>query len=644
MSNLFKNLKPTAQVSKNGFDLSRKVVYSSRNGLIESPLQIETVPNDFIEIDMASLTRTMTMNTAAFLRGKFRYDFFFVPYVQLWHNFNQFITQRDDAHSTLFKGKNFCPVIDLGRLLQLIVTSFYDIAEQNFNTSQPYYVDIHGYYWCINAIRLLDLLGYGNHFFLVKMFEEDYNAVKSGGSVKNHIVCDNYAYKFVGKKVNVFRVCAYQHIWYDYYRNKYYDVKSYLRGLSNERIYTDYLSYFNLDDLECDSDGTCELPFGEDYNERIIGMFTLRYAPWKKDLFTGSLPGQQFGAVSSVVFDGETLSAEYPNDASEIVKSDGSYPSGKQILQNDGGLLGNTTNTSLYAVRTAHTHNLINPSIDVLSLRKAEMLQAWKQATLRAGNMTDDNFQAHYGVSPYYDSDENVNFLGSYEAMLQVNAVEATAATSDTTNGMVGDIGATGTAVARGHKIRFECRDFGVIMCMAYFVPETEYNSTMIDKANRLYEQFDFYTPEFQNLGLEPIQMVDYDAITSTNSLNHQNRVIGYAPRYWMYKTALDKVHGEFSQFPVFNDPTDPTQTWDDGFVGSLVPWVAPRYDTKYLHAPNSNYIYRSIASLYVSPHVYDNVFAITSNSFPNTDTYLNNIYFDVKAIRPMSQLGLPQF
>ena len=149
MANLFKALKPEAHISKNGFDLSQKHVFSSKAGQLIPCLAIETVPDDYHEIDMASLIRTQSLNTAAFLRGKMRYDFFFVPYIQLWHMFNQFITRRADKHSTVMKSAAFCPNICLADILDMI-------HEDDSST------DIHGYKWRDNAIRLLDMMGYGN--------------------------------------------------------------------------------------------------------------------------------------------------------------------------------------------------------------------------------------------------------------------------------------------------------------------------------------------------------------------------------------------------------------------------------------------------------------------------------------------------
>ena len=222
MADLFKSLKPEKHLSKSGFDLSQKHVFSMKSGQLIPCLALETVPDDYHEIDLVSLTRTLTLNTAAFLRGKMRYDFFFVPNSQLWHPFNQFISQRLDKHTTLQKGSKFCPNVSLASVLQMIVDD--DVTK-----------DIHGYKWRDNAVRLLDMLGYGNHSYLLGDYSADVKA--------------EYIANYNTKYVNIFRLAAYQHIWYDFYRNKFYDV------LDDTSVTTtdvgDYVNFFNFDDLEC---------------------------------------------------------------------------------------------------------------------------------------------------------------------------------------------------------------------------------------------------------------------------------------------------------------------------------------------------------------------------------------------------------
>lgn len=648
MANLFKALKPTAELGHSGFDLSQKHVFSSKSGMADPVCPIECVPSDHIKINVVSLHRTMTLNTAAFLRGKFRYDTFFVPYSQLWHPFNQFIDQRKDIHSSSQNGFFNCPVFDLGKLLNVCLASFrkYHWTTLNVHSLD---CDLFGVPFIFGCVRLLDMLGYGNYQPLLIPTESinpatgnPWAGTEREDAYNNAI---NYANQFSGKYCNLFRVAAYNHIWYDYYRNKYYDEEFKPVGAS---VTLEYVKIFNFDDINCSSFASSwltipnvtyqssDLTFDNTNMLRVICMFTPKYTQWKKDLFTSSMPGTQFGSVSTVDFTGVT-----DIDLGRWRNNDGSF------LPN-GDVQASANSSSLYvsgAVTDAvHDHDF-NSSFDVLALKRAEALQAWKQNTLRAGNMVDSNFRAHFGVEPHFEGDNNVVYLGSNEAILEINSVTANADTSGLINGKVGDLAATGTAVLKGDTIQYDCKDFGVILTISSFVPESEYSNNMIDKANRLYEKFDFFTPEYQNIGLESVAGVDLDANLFSNE---QNKVLGYAPRYWMYKCAVDKVHGEFSRTP-YMMPNQPVLSID----GTLRAWVAPRneflvysgFDGSGYHVKN-----RALPTFYCSPLVLDTIFGLTNVNNLNdlgrqrTDCFLNNVYFDVKAVRPMSVLGLPQF
>lgn len=657
MANLFKSIKPTAHLSKSGFDLSQKHVFSSKAGQALPCLFVETVPGDHFTINCQSLHRSMTMNTAAFLRGKFRYDFFFVPYSQLWHPFNQFITQRKDIHTTLQKGTNFVPVVDLGKLLEFVIgVRKVEIASQRFS----YTGDIFGGHFCQNCVRLLDLAGYGNFMPIIDFL---YAYGDDGVPSPNYEDAERIAKQFEGKYVNLFRIAAYQHIWYDYYRNKYYD-----EDIEFGDINMNYVSAFNFDDLSCETFGDSVLPVptvidAQSLNKpeavRILNIFQMRYVQWKKDIFTSALPGTQFGSVSTVQIGfGNDFQIGISGTGHVISSSDdgrwqkrdgGNMTAGSELRSGtislyetaDGSVISHNHSVSVsdIASRLGVEYQNFNSSFDVLAYERAKALQAWKQNTLRAGNMTDSNFLAHYGVEPRYDSDENVAFLGSYEAILQINSVVAQADTGGSVNGSVGDLAGTGTAVLKGDAINYDSKDFGVIVCMSSFVPESEYNSVMIDKANRLHEQFDFFTPEYQDIGLEALSGVDFNALMFANE---PNKVIGYVPRYAMYKQAIDKVHGEFATVTYQKSDFAPISA-----KGTLVPWVAPRLE-QLVAVGTSDVGYsefeRGIGTWYVNPRVLDNIIGISANSSQDTDYFLNNVYFDIKAVRPMSVLGLPNF
>ena len=609
MSNLFRGLKPKTKLSRNGFDLSQKHVFSTRPGQIVPCMCVETVPGDHIEINMANLTRTMTLNAPAFIRGKFNFDFYFVPYTQLWHPFNQFINQRNDKHSANQKGNIYCPTISLSSLLNLVWASIDELDTGSSGEIAQNADDIHGYNWGMNTLRLLDMLGYGSYYKLQELVR---------GSAQSTDI-QEYIDQFDGVYINLFRIAAYQHIWYDIYRNKYFDVDTeYQSGLVQEH---DYVKYFNFDDIECKTLANSRVGFNATakLNDRIFGLFAQRYVQYKKDIFTSLMPSTQFGSVSSVSF----------NDVSIVGRSDPSSTDPSAFVGDN-----NLSLTYLDDGDEPANRWVVPNAFDVLQLRKAEVLQKWKQATLRAGNMVDDNWRAHFGKTPRYESDENVMYLGSHSSQLQVNPVEQT---SPSSGAKVGELGATGTSVASGQKIIFDLKDngdYGVIMCLCYFTPENEYNATGIDKANTLYEQFDYFTPEFENIGLEAVERALYDFSSHPDV---KNNVLGYAPRYWMYKTALDKVHGQFIDDEILNHNT-------------LIPWVAPRHEVFYDSDVDLKLGTRGLSTFYVSPSQLNNVFSIgisTENidtQSQDNDLFLHNCFFDIKAVRPMSVLGLPQF
>lgn len=619
MADLFKALKPTTRLSKNGFDLSRKHVFSAQAGMALPCLCVETVPRDYFEIDLASLSRTQTFNTAAFLRGKQRFDFFFVPYTQLWHPFNQFISQRDDKHSTRQLGHIYAPVVQLSDIIKFLYSCLYD-SEGTATVKK----DFMGYNFVDNAVRLLDLLGYGDYRWLLKDDRIQPSDLEE--------VLDAYS----GKYVNIFRLAAYQHIWYDYYRNKYYDVNESgdVEAYGKILPFSAYVDGFNFDDVACNTfslsnvfAASTQIAWNGNipdswFCQRMYSMLKLNYIQWKKDIFTTAMPSQQFGAVSTVDLSGVNILNDlsvsgFSADQAYVNESPGLsyYKPNSLINRND------SSGSDSWSIPSA---------FDVLSLRKAEALQHWKQQTLRAGNMTDSNFEAHFGVKPYYEGDENVRYLGSFSSALQVNAVETTAQTSGTGNTKVGDLAATGTMVTNGSKLKFECKDYGIIMCISSYLPESEYTSNALDKANTLHEQFDWFTPEFQNLGLEAVTHKEFDFSGQDTG---QNSVIGYAPRYYMYKTAVDKVFGEFK---------DTSSLYGQSSHGSKVAqgtldgWVSPRAELSGVN--------RNLKTFYVDPTLYNNVMSIYASADQETDYLINNVFFDIKAIRPMSVLGLPQF
>lgn len=604
MNFLSQLMNPKAQVNHSVFDLSRRYIYSQNSGFAKPCLALETVPDDNFQINMAGFLRTQTFNTAAFIRGKQRFDFFFQPYSQIWHPFNQFVTQKKDIHSSLQRGTGFFPNVNMLSLLSFI------------KRCQVYHIYVNGEDFAKGALELLDMLGFGNFRFIYDFTQAEYDDWVNANSL--------------GKFVNIARLAAYQHIWYDYYRNKYYDDSL---SITSDRNFVssgvlkcecEYILGFNFDDYICDTfvnshirvpQFTSVRQFEDDSDcHRICALLAYHRVQWKKDIFTAALPSTQFGDVASLnLSDIEIKNKDVPGSLGA-----------QNVKVTAGG--------KLYHEGVANSVNWnVADAFNVLDVRKAELLQRWKQNALRAGNMVDANFEAHFGVKPFYESANNVRYLGSFDAVLDIQPVEATASTNGSVNGQVGDLAGKGTAALNGKPINVDIAgDYGVIICISSFLPESEYNSSGMDKANTLVEPFDFYQPEFENVGFDVITLGEQNFVMDPELCNS---ALGFVPANSYLKTAVDKVFGDFA--------TTTYKKGNNDYIrksGSLCAWVAPREDDFILH---NNTFYKTKYSFYAQSAVFDNAFAVDSNQ---ADQFLLQVFFDIRAKRAMSVLGIPEF
>lgn len=283
----------------------------------------------------------------------------------------------------------------------------------------------------------------------------------------------------------------------------------------------------------------------------------------------------------------------------------------------------------------AYNWSILN-AFDVLQFRKAELLQQWKQNALRAGNQVDDNFESHYGVKPYYEEDNVVRHLGSFSCHWDINPITATAATNNSVNGNVGDLAAIGVGQTVGDEITFDCKDFGVVMAISSFVPDVYYDANGLDKANTLIEPFDYFYPEFQNIGFEPLNLLQQDVIgaTSVSSQTDSDVNLGFVPPYSWYKTNVDEVFGDFAN-SIFAPSTD---------IGGMSGWILKRHDSP-VFVDRLSIGMRSLDQFYINPKTDDILFQdLNYNGKPSTDHFAQALTWTIHSIRPMSMLGLPIF
>lgn len=687
MPNVFNYIKPTEKCARNAFDLGNKHVYSAKAGMIVPVKAIHTVPGDHFEIKISDFTQTFPMNTAAFLRGRKEFALYFIPYKQSWSNFNQYMATREDVYSSNMNAITYEPRMSLYDILSiclefasvyahdiimpkvyhdraadhhtldidgsriytpLVVTNGFYNKTSTALKANDYLYDVFGYPRWNNVIRKLDMLGYGNYYPFVNDFLKDYqSAIELTQTITQakfeELLNTQIGYakskidKLKTRYVNLYPITSYNKVYYDMFRNSYYELDYDVRN-------------YNLDFKLCNSASTSIVAV----QDIPVTFFDIQYHQWKKDLFTAVLPDTQFGAVSLLPSSGSTgnvvfTSTTTSDDSGRWTSKDGKFPSGEEAYFSNSA-----NNISGKASSVVHTHTLsgsasltgVTTSFDVLALKRAEALQGYRQALLRAGNKTSDVFRAVFGRAPRYDEDAHPYFIDAFGEDIFVDAVVSTAETnlekSDSTSGKLGDLG--GRALMNGNSgtIKFDSSDFGIILVVQYIVPQSEYNSYMLDPHLANLTPEDHWIPAFENLGFSPVLGEYLNNLPSQETTN-LNRVVGYVPRYFEFKSDVDKVHGSFCEIAATNILRGTSSNGFNlvehvpSFSGELTHWVTPRSD---LQATTTTLT----RNFYVDPAVLDNVFLVAADGTYSTDQFICNTYLDVKAVRPMSVLGLPNF
>ena len=91
------NIEVSNHVSRNGFDISRRVLSTQKLGEILPMFVSECIPGDKFKLDVSHFGRTLPVQTAAFTRLRQYYDWFFVPYRLLWRDFPSMVTNMPNS-------------------------------------------------------------------------------------------------------------------------------------------------------------------------------------------------------------------------------------------------------------------------------------------------------------------------------------------------------------------------------------------------------------------------------------------------------------------------------------------------------------------------------------------------------------------
>lgn len=586
MESIFKKPKLKKQTSRNAFDVSQKRVQHSPFGAILPCFCRVLAPDDYVELSAESQFICDTLARPAFIRLKEHINFYAVKMRSLWAPFDNFISGQDNYNSSVVKNLNASKLIpDRTPVIDDLTLHLFDMSRQT---------DVFGINEAYNAMRLLDLLEYGNFF-------PYFNANSVNGQMTDDA-------PEIHRSFNPFALAAYQKVYYDYYRNpKYEDC--------------DVLA-FNFDNLSS----------GDAVDASVARkLLKLHYAWAKKDYFTDVQPSV-LPSASDIGF--HDLQTQAPDTSIFGVPGASSSTIISTVTQGQPSQ-GYTSNAGEFVSNSGSIAPYANQS-NVAALRFAFAYDKLLRRMREAGGTFDKQMLAQFGIKPYEGRDGKCTFIGGQTNRLNASDVIAQSGSSENALGFIG--GNINQYSAPRSSFKYHATEYTIVIGMYHTSLDYDYPSYATSRFNQYMNRFDYFNPAFENLGLQPLYKfellnLDIDGSTdwqiATPWLDGEDatKVLGYVRRYAECKTSVDKVFGLF----------------DFGISSDNNAWVSQFHPIKQANEsemlPIQILPLNSVA-LRFSPLMFNQVVTTNYNGDWFTDPFKNHFYIHCKLIGNMSPLG----
>lgn len=579
---------------RSAFDLSSKVAFSAKSGELLPIKWYFTMPGDKFTLKRQHFTRTQPVNTSAYTRIREYYDWFWVPLHLLWRNAPDVISQMQ---SNVQHSNSQTSALVLGNYLPTVTINQLEVACERLIGKKNYF----GFDRSDLAYKLMQYLRVGN---------AGRSSSNFGTSVPTSNTSYTQSFRF-NLNLSIFPFLAYKKFCQDYFRYSQWQNSS--PYLWNIDYYTGTQQQLFL-----------SIPAAGDSYWNNNTMFDLEYCNWNKDMFMGVFPDTQFGDVASIDTGG--LSSQDLSVQAKVSSS--SYYSvylGQKISSTD----------SSFGVNPGPSADASNPlvvslpsiaaSFDVLSLRRGEALQRWKEISLNVPQNYRAQIKAHFGVDVGENMSGMSTYVGGDSSSLDISEVVNTNLQSgDSQSEAV--IAGKGVGSSQGSE-KFEARDWGILMCIYHNVPLLDYVPSAPDPQYFVSQNTDLPIPELDSIGMQsiPISMYSNSDIELVTGFASSDFTMGYLPRYYSWKTSYDYVLGAFT-------------TTEKEWVAPITPAIWKNMLST-VSTQSSSVTYNIFK---VNPSILNSIFQVDADSKWDTDPFLINCAFDVKVVRNLDYSGMP--
>lgn len=274
----------------------------------------------------------------------------------------------------------------------------------------------------------------------------------------------------------------------------------------------------------------------------------------------------------------------------------------------DGELQGISTYTQGTPTESLLTiQDMIKYGISIQTFRSVNALNQWLSVNQRNGFRYPEQMFAHFGQQITNVELQAPIFVGGRTTRLSVTQINSTAKSE----GMqVGDFaGQAYLADQSKHTIRFHSQEHGLVIGIMTICPIPSY-SQLLPKLFLKSSPLDYYSEQFQHIGLQPITYKEVVPIQCFAAQDNLDDTFGYQRPYYDLIANVDEQHGRM-------------RTDFQNFLITRTFGARPQLSQSFIEC---------------DPRNLTNPFVETSS---DADNFICQIYFDIKAKRPVSRMAI---
>lgn len=333
-------------------------------------------------------------------------------------------------------------------------------------------------------------------------------------------------------------------------------------------------------------------------------LYKLRYRNWEDDFLTTAVQSPQQGVAPLVGLTNRDATVTLATENGQVTRY-------TLTTNEDGSVNGVEANDSGNPQLTMALVDAVSYGISIEDFRNVNALQRWLEINIRKGYKYSEVLEAHFGVNIRYNALDMPEFIGGASQDIFVNRISQTNNQTNTDGLPLGWQSGQASCVGTGETITHYFDEPGYVFAMLTIVPVPNY-SQLLPKHFIKKDLLDYYFPEFGHIGFQPITYKEVCPIQANGeSPAILDQTFGYQRPWYEYLASTDEVHGDF-------------RTTLRNFVLNRTFDVKPELSESFL---------------LVDPEQLNDVF----NYQEDTDKILGQVYFDIKAKRPIPLYGIPK-